>query len=113
MLPNEILDIIFQYDGRIKYRKGQFVNIINKYDNRYDIIKEVIDKKINTRVQIDSVTKDFYIEINFHCGYMGLCYYSKPDIYLSSYHQNQIEVCFFNLKNLFDNGEIIQIRSYF
>ena len=28
-LPLEIIDIILQYDGRIKYRNGEFVNIIH------------------------------------------------------------------------------------
>jgi len=37
-IPTELLDIILEYDGRIKYKKGKYVNIIHKNDERYNII---------------------------------------------------------------------------
>jgi hypothetical protein len=27
-IPNELIHIILEYDGRIKYKKGQYINII-------------------------------------------------------------------------------------
>jgi hypothetical protein len=45
-IPTELLDIILQYDGRIKYKNGKFINIIHKNDKRYHIIKPVVRKKI-------------------------------------------------------------------
>ena len=52
-LPKELVNIILEYDGRIKYKYKQknhidylkFVNVIHKYDHRYSIITPVIDKK--------------------------------------------------------------------
>jgi len=52
-LPYELVNIILEYDGRIKYKYKQkntidyhkFVNVIHKYDKRYNIITPVIDKK--------------------------------------------------------------------
>ena len=52
-LPYELKNIIFEYDGRIKYKYKQknhidyhkFVNIIHKYDERYNIITPIINKK--------------------------------------------------------------------
>jgi hypothetical protein len=54
-IPNELLDIILAYDGRIKYKKGKYVNIIHKNDERYNIITPVISKKmeIMKRTEID------------------------------------------------------------
>ena len=46
VLPKELLHIILEMDGRIKYRNGKYVNIIHKYDERYDMIKSLISKKI-------------------------------------------------------------------
>ena len=37
MLPEELVHIILEYDGRIKYRKGEYVDIIHKNDETYNI----------------------------------------------------------------------------
>lgn len=44
-IPKKLLHIIVEYDGRIKYRNGKYVNIIAKNDERYDILKPLINKK--------------------------------------------------------------------
>ena len=46
-LPFELVDKILQYDGRMKYRKGEFINVIHKRDSRYSILDNVIQKKQN------------------------------------------------------------------
>ena len=37
-LPSDMKYIICLYYGRIKYRKGEFINIISKDDERYNIL---------------------------------------------------------------------------
>jgi hypothetical protein len=61
-ISKELLHIILDYDGRIKYKKGKYVNIIHKNDSRYNIIQGVINKKI---VIIEEPSEDnkFIIEI--------------------------------------------------
>jgi hypothetical protein len=52
-LPYELVNIILEYDGRIKYKYKtknsidyhKYVNVIHKHDNRYSIITPIIDKK--------------------------------------------------------------------
>jgi hypothetical protein len=46
-IPQELVNIILEYDGRIKYKKGKYINIIHKLDYRYSIIDKLINKKIN------------------------------------------------------------------
>jgi len=36
-IPKELVNIILEYDGRIKYKKGKYINIIHKLDYRYNI----------------------------------------------------------------------------
>ena len=53
-LPFELLNIILEYDGRIKYKYKiknsidyhKYVNIIHKHDQRYKHSSPIIDKKV-------------------------------------------------------------------
>ena len=67
-IPFDVLNIILQYDGRIKYihKESIFVNIISKNDYRYNILETKINSKMN-------------IINNFNIGNNGLKYYI--DIY--------------------------------
>ena len=58
-LPVELVDKILQYDGRMKYRKGEFVNVIHPRDlNFYRfILNPVLKKKINMHIDIEQLTK--------------------------------------------------------
>ena len=103
-IPKELVNIILDYDGRIKYKKGKYVNIIHKNDSRYNIIQGVINKKIIIfkETLIENIS-NFYFAFGFNTiEGIGLCYdynYSRP---------NQFEICYFD----FRNGGIKQIRSY-
>ena len=48
-LPIELVDKILQYDGRMKYRKGEFVNLIHPRDLDFYrfVLNPLIEKKIN------------------------------------------------------------------
>ena len=68
-IPRDILNIILDYYGKIKYlpKKGIYINIINKKDYRYDIIQLLIIKKINliNLFNIGNNDLKFYIDIYF------------------------------------------------
>ena len=46
-IPSDILIIILNYNGTIKYRNGIYLNTISKNDNRYNLIEPIVNKKIN------------------------------------------------------------------
>ena len=105
-IPNELLDIILEYDGRIKYKNGQYVTIIHQNDERYSIIRPIINKKIEiTKKQklSEHNGSGFLFAINFNMSdSVGLLY----DYNFSC--KNKFEICYYNWKN--DN--VTQMRVY-
>ena len=98
-LPRELVNVILEYDGRIKYKYKtknsidyhKFVNVIHKYDNRYNIIAPVIDKK-------QKIMKDTETRPNETCFYFEIVFDNKPNVMLCydynwSYN-NQFEICY-------------------
>jgi len=101
-IPNELLDIILAYDGRIKYKNGRYVNIIHKNDERYNIIIPVISKKIEIMQNTELSGSGFYFAFGFEtCRNVGLCY----DYNFS--FANKFEICYYDTRDGW-----IQIRTY-
>ena len=102
-LPYELKNIIFEYDGRIEYRYKKknaidyhkFVNVIHKYDERYNIIIPIINKKQKIMKETDTRPNDtsFYFEFAFDKqSKLCLCY-----DYNWSY-DNVFEICYTDMK---------------
>lgn len=110
-LPLEIVDKILQYDGRIKYRKGEFVNVIHiRTLNFYRfILNPVLKKKQNILYNIDTANighiinlfsnpnphfepTRFYFEFEFDSlPGVGLCY----DFYWGN---NNFQIIYFDIR---------------
>jgi hypothetical protein len=101
-IPKDVLNVILEYDGRIKYKNGKYVNVIHKNDERYNIIMPVISKKIVIMKNIDLRGKDFYFEFGFDIdSRVGLCYdygFNAP---------NTFEICYYDTRTDWN-----QIRTY-
>ena len=102
-IPKDILNVILEYDGRIKYKNGKYVNIIHKNDERYNIITPIISKKMKIMQNTELSGLGFYFEFSFvMCNNVGLvydCNFSYP---------NKFEICYYDTRN---NGWK-QIRTY-
>jgi hypothetical protein len=78
-LPYELKNIIFEYDGRIKYKYKiknsidyhKYVNVIHKHDQRYNVIQPIIERKIQIMKDTDIYTK------NRGFGFM-FCFNKQP-----------------------------------
>ena len=104
-LPKELLHIILEYDGRIKYKNGKYINIIHKNDERFYIIKPLISKKmyIMKHINININNLGFYFEFGFDIyNDVGLVY----DYNFS--RENTFEICYYDFRNY----GIKQIRTY-
>ena len=96
-IPKELLDIILEYDGRIKYKNGQYVNIIHQNDERYCMIRPIISKKIKiTKKQTlmdQTGSSGFLFVINFNMSNSAGVLYD----YIFSC-KNKFEICYYNWK---------------
>ena len=102
VLPKELLHIILEFDGRIKYRNGKYVNIIHKYDERYDMMKPLISKKVEILKTIHIDGGSFYFEFRFDgCNDRILCY----DVGFNA--PNRFEICYVDLRDSWK-----QMRTY-
>ena len=101
-IPDELINIILDYDGRIKYRKNEYVNIIHKHDTRYNIIEPILTKKIKILEKAEIYSDCFYFEFGFDIDRnIGLCYdynFTFPD---------KFEICYYDTRNGWQ-----QIRTY-
>ena len=105
-VPEELLHVILEYDGRIKYKNGKYVNIIHKNDERYNIITPIISKKMEIlkTIELDNSGTGFYFEFCFDiCKSVGLVY-----DYNFSY-RDKFEICYFDWRN---GNNIKQLRTY-
>jgi hypothetical protein len=102
-IPKELLHIILEYDGRIKYRNGHYVDIISKNDLRYSILHPIIFKKLEIIKDIELCEKSgFYFEFHFDSlNNVGLVY----DYNFS--FKNKFEICYYDAR-----VDWIQIRTY-
>lgn len=94
-IPKELLHIILEYDGRIKYKQGNYINIIKKNDFRYNILKNIISEKLQIIENTKIHGSRFFFDIRFkniknEFASIGLCY-----DYHWSYH-NKYEICFYH-----------------
>ena len=69
ILPIDVLNRIFEYDGRIKYKpkEGIFVNIIRKDDYRYGVVQSHIERnaKIVKKFANHSNSIHVYIDVYY------------------------------------------------
>jgi hypothetical protein len=117
-LPYELVNVILDYDGLIKYKYKQkneidyhkYINVIHKYDERYNIITSIIGKKqkIMKHTAISHNDISFYFEFAFDKQpNLMLCYdYCWSD-------ENEFEICYTDMKYYSGHFGSDQIRTLY
>ena len=85
-LPGELLRIILSYDGRFKYRNGQWIDQIPKDDCRYSIIS-TINREIVIRDKISHIVLGPECHLTIFWGY------SRTNITIDCYYRFVKQKC--------------------
>lgn len=113
LFPLDIVKIILQYDGRIKYRNGCYIDTIDPKDNRYHMLKNIIDKKfqIYKNGTIFSYTDEsFFFEVPLgRLKNHFLCYSAGGWSSAAFTKKNMVEICYCS----FDKNDIYHYKTYF
>lgn len=64
-LPLDIVHHILDYYGNIRYKNGQYINIIHKYDERYEILRKT---NICTRPRYYTFHYEHTLPEHFECA---------------------------------------------
>ena len=117
MFPQDIIIKILEYDGRIKYRNGKFMNQINI--TNYTKLIQLINRKYfyQQKIKTFSINR-FYIEIvlsrnnNKKIGII-LDYYYYGSVYMISFYKDIQHTFWYKFKNVFYNYFRIYQPFYF
>ena len=96
--PKEIVHHILEYDGRIKYRNGKYMNQIAQDDERYKMLQTI--PKIEPFYNNNNNFWTIFISINNNnksiCIYKSLSYYldDKPCIHDIVYNEYMSYISF-------------------
>lgn len=86
-LPNELIDLILEYNGNIKKRLGKYMNQLNLKDHKYNLLKENIRKKI---IIINEFHKEIYFIIDRQSKLKVLLNFLYPNKYYGKYSKRII-----------------------
>lgn len=92
-LPTEIVNLILDYDNKIRYRNGNYINRINIEDEKYKELKDTIYGKcdaVDTIKRYYGLKNEYYLEIykyknSIKFGIILDYYYTCEEFRLSMY----------------------------
>jgi len=92
-LPKDLLHIVLEFYGKIKYRRGEYINIFSKDDERYSMLSCLVypETVLYTMFETCTLKEHFECEVILHNYRLSVWSMYKPP--------NQIQYFFYNTTN--------------
>ena len=82
-LPQDTINVILEFFGKIKYKNGEYINIIHKYDFRYALLSSIKLPVSNEYAELFEITlpQHFEYKVQFNHKHTLRVYnlYTPPD----------------------------------
>jgi hypothetical protein len=111
ILPNDILNIILKYDGKIKYRNGKYINQLNIKDRKFNLLNQILIIKTNLKIK-----KYFSYNSNKDIGFYFRIQFTNIKIagIICDYYDNEYIISFYkDIKDTFYYKIINYYYSFF
>ena len=134
-LPLEIVDKILQYDGQMKYRKGEFVNVIHPINLGFYrfILNPILKKKIKMHIDFEWLTNSLngIVDTDETISWHGKRYINNKYVYTNKFYfefefdtfpgvglcydyywgASFFEICYYDLRKFNEWNNHLQIRT--
>ena len=65
-LPQDTINVILEFFGKIKYKNGKYINIIHKYDFRYSLLSNIKMPISNKYAELNDISLPEHFEYEIH-----------------------------------------------
>jgi hypothetical protein len=88
-LPRDIINLILEYNGKIKYRKGNYYDQLNLQDEKYNLVSNTINSKSDILQKlIVRHTGAFLIDVPLNQNKYGFMYWHDFNRYMIAFYKN-------------------------
>ena len=104
MFPQEIVNKILEYDGRIKYRNGKYMDQLSILDDKYNKIVKLINKKSMIYENYNYPSYIHFLlkkENGIHIGIIFDMDDYYTDYFIISFYKDQSRNFWYNLTDIF------------
>jgi hypothetical protein len=87
--PKELIILILEYSGKIKYANGKFIDQLDLTDTKYNLVIQNIGQKIiGSQQMTTNYNGSFLMNVSLNNGLYGYMYWHDFNTYMIGFYKN-------------------------